>query len=211
MRVISQNENVATKDFTDFLNDINIAGQYALDIGCGLGRNTKALLERVERGYIVDAIDKNKYLISMIQNLSCFYQKNVTFHSIDTIEFLKNNKNKNKYNIILDIGVFNYIEEKNQNEYIKLLFESLHENGVLFMQVAEKDYEFTNESNRILSFLLKKNFAVDDEINYFTEDKLNNLFSPIFKFSTEKLKIVVSRNGEHFRDAFVINIIATKK
>jgi len=126
----------------------------ALDIACGIGRNTHFL---ADKGFIVDAVDISDYALSKIKNMA-------TINKIET-DLDTYNLDVNKYNLILNI---NFLSRR----LIPQIKEALKSDGVLIFEtfiVAHGD--FTQPSN--VEFLLRKNellhLFIGLEIIYYEE------------------------------------------
>ena len=131
----------------------------ALDIACGVGRNTHFL---AEKGFLVDAVDFSDYALGQVKKLA----------TITTIEadLDKYNLNFNKYDLIVNV---NYLNRR----LLPQIKEALKSGGVVMFEtfiVAHGD--FTQPSNP--EFLLRKNellhaFIGLDVIYYEEKDDTN--------------------------------------
>ena len=131
----------------------------ALDIACGVGRNTHFL---AEKGFFVDAVDFSDYALGQVKKLA----------TITTIEadLDKYNLNFNKYDLIVNV---NYLNRR----LLPQIKEALKSGGVVMFEtfiVAHGD--FTQPSNP--EFLLRKNellhaFIGLDVIYYEEKDDTN--------------------------------------
>ena len=98
----------------------------ALDIACGIGRNTHYL---VERGFVVDAVDLSDYALSQVQN-----SKQINKIEVDLDSY---NLQKNQYDLIINI---NYLSRR----LLPQIKEALKPNGLLIFEtfiVAHGDFK----------------------------------------------------------------------
>ena len=131
----------------------------ALDIACGVGRNTHFL---AEKGFLVDAVDFSDYALGQVKKLA----------TIKTIEadLDRYNLELNKYDLIVNV---NYLNRR----LLPQIKEALKSGGVVIFEtfiVAHGD--FTQPSNP--EFLLRKNellhtFIGLDIIYYEEKDDTN--------------------------------------
>jgi len=112
-------------------------GRRALDLACGMGRNSKLL---VEQGFKVDALDISPTAIASLQNIENLYAKEVDFDTYVLEE--------NKYDLI----VCTYFLKR---ELFSQIEKALKENGVFIFETFMHHRENTKEpSNK--SFLLEE-------------------------------------------------------
>ena len=131
----------------------------ALDIACGIGRNTHYL---AEKGFLVDAVDISDYALGEVKNLA-------TINKIET-DLDTYNLELNKYDLILNI---NYLSRR----LFPQIKEALKSGGTLIFEtfiVAHGD--FAQPSNP--EFLLRKNellhaFIGLDIVYYEERDDVN--------------------------------------
>ena len=131
----------------------------ALDIACGIGRNTHFL---AQNGFVVDAVDISDYALSEVKDL-----KNISKIECDLDNY---NLEKGKYELIINI---NYLSRR----LFPQIKEALKSDGILIFEtfiVAHGD--FAQPSNQ--EFLLRKNellhaFIGLDIIYYEEHDDIN--------------------------------------
>lgn len=98
----------------------------ALDIACGIGRNTHYLLEK---GFVVDAVDLSDYALAQVQN-----SKQINKIEVDLDSY---NLQKNEYDLIINI---NYLSRR----LFPQIKEALKPNGLLIFEtfiVAHGDFK----------------------------------------------------------------------
>ena len=132
----------------------------ALDIACGVGRNTHFL---AKKGFVVDAVDLSDYALSQVKD-----DKNI--HKIE-VDLDTYNLEKNKYDLIVNI---NYLNRR----LFPQIKEALKQGGVLVFEtfiVAHGD--FNQPKNQ--EFLLRCNellhVFIGLEIIYYEERSDINL------------------------------------
>ena len=107
------------------------SGKYALDIACGLGRNTRYLLDR---GYCVDAVDISDYALARLPKHKCL---NKIEADLDEYAIAHN-----RYNVIV-----------NANFLMRSLYadivDALQEGGLLFFEtfIVAHDGSYAQPSN----------------------------------------------------------------
>lgn len=131
----------------------------ALDLACGVGRNTHYM---ADKGFLVDAVDISDYALSEVKSMA-------TINKIEA-DLDKYNLKVNKYDLVVNI---NYLSRR----LLPQIKEALKSGGVLIFEtfiVAHGD--FTQPSNP--EFLLRKNellhsFIGLDIIYYEERDDIN--------------------------------------
>jgi SAM-dependent methyltransferase len=132
----------------------------ALDLACGMGRNTHFL---AEKGFLVDAVDFSDYALKKIKDSSMIKK-------IDT-DLDKYNITPNKYDVIVNT---NYLNRR----LVSQMKEALKVGGVLIFEsfiVAHGDYKHETMN---LDYLLRRNellhsFIGLDVIYYEERDDTN--------------------------------------
>lgn len=106
-------------------------GKRALDIACGIGRNTHYL---AKLGYEIDAVDISDYALSQIE-------PSTMIHTVET-DLTTYTITKNKYDLILNI---NYLERK----LFPSIMAGLKEGGILIFETFITAYGegYHNPSN----------------------------------------------------------------
>ncbi len=117
--------------FNYIKSKINIQNKKILDIGCGGGILTEKL---AKHGSNITAIDKSKELIKIAKNrLHSTYK--INYINIDTIDFLK--KNKEKFDTILCMELLEHI--KNKKNIIELINNVMKKNSILIISSLNKN------------------------------------------------------------------------
>ncbi len=131
----------------------------ALDIACGIGRNTHFM---AEKGFLVDAVDISDYALSQVKDMATIKKFEV---DLDTY-----NLEINKYDLIVNI---NYLSRR----LLPQIKEALRDGGVIIFETFIIAHgEFTQPVNP--EFLLRKNellhaFIGLDIIYYEERDDIN--------------------------------------
>ena len=114
-------------------------GKRALDIACGIGRNTHYL---AKLGYEIDAVDISDYALSQIEHSKMI-------HTVET-DLTKYSITPNSYDLILNI---NYLERK----LFPSMSAGLKDGGILIFETFITAHEegYSNPSNP--DFLLQSN------------------------------------------------------
>ena len=147
----------------------------ALDIACGVGRNTHFL---AEKGFIVDAVDFSDYALDQVKNMATINKIEVDLDSY--------NLEVNKYDLIVNI---NYLNRR----LFPQIKEALKSGGILVFEtfiVAHGD--FTQPANP--EFLLRTNELLHAfiglDIIYYEERMDTNL-----RGEKTKVASIVARKG----------------
>jgi tellurite methyltransferase len=122
-----------------YIDEVEVGN--ALDIACGIGRNTHFL---AEKGFLVDAVDLSDYALSQVKNMATINKIEV---DLDTY-----NLEVNKYDLIVNI---NYLNRR----LFPQIKEALKSGGVVIFEtfiVAHGDFaqpanpEFLLRTNELL-------------------------------------------------------------
>jgi 2-polyprenyl-3-methyl-5-hydroxy-6-metoxy-1,4-benzoquinol methylase len=181
----------------------------ALDIGSGLGANSKYLSGL---GFNVTAIETDKDLIKKfkldLKEKNLLHKVDIINDNIENVFFIK------KFDLIIALSVLHFLKL----EDVKILFDKLRKSlapgGIIYMRVfSNKDVAFRDlvargfqsAPNEICSAKLKKH------VHYFDKQELINLFKglEIIEMREEKTKDSHPPEGEHTH--FYFNIIARNK
>lgn len=131
----------------------------ALDLACGIGRNTHFL---AEKGFLVDAVDISDYALNEVKNMATIKKIETDLDSYN-LEF-------NKYDLIVNV---NYLNRR----LFPQMKEALKSGGVLIYEtfiIAHGDFDQPKNAE----FLLRKNellhtFIGLDIIYYEEKDEIN--------------------------------------
>jgi ubiquinone/menaquinone biosynthesis C-methylase UbiE len=126
--LVSDDRILKYRDFVEksiFLRKIKINKDYSvLDLGCGTGRWALFLAPKVMN---ITAVDFSESFIKIAKN-------NAKRLNIKNVQFVKNNiidyKTNNKFDIIYNGGVFQYLNDRDLNILLNYLISRLKKNGV---------------------------------------------------------------------------------
>ncbi len=180
----------------------------ALDLGCGVGVNSKYL---AKQGFNVTSIDFDQNLTDKFKdNLrsSNFYKKIKILN-----ENIENFFPTDKYDLILALSVLHFFRIESVSNIINRLKESLEKGGVIFIRVfsnKDKDFIRLKESglltaqNEIHSPKLNKDF------HYFEERELSDLLAgfDIIELREYETHNIHPPEGEHKH--WIFDIVARK-
>lgn len=102
---------------------------YALDVGCGEGRNSIFL---AENGFQVVAIDNSKEAILKLESISV--EKKTSIKTI-LADVTKYKYEKEKYSIIVAETIIDHLEKEDGDNLIVNLISSLIQSGIIFISV----------------------------------------------------------------------------
>ena len=122
---------------------VDIEDKSILELGCGTGRITFALAERVQE---ITAIDIDTKAIENAQ------QRNVYENVIFLVENIEDFDLERKFDLILSIGV-GYMYLRDLPNAIKNISHHLREEGILLMFCSSPDDEY----QRIVDLLVEEN------------------------------------------------------
>lgn len=150
--------DTSAKIIEKYINNAKV-GQ-ALDIACGMGRNTHFL---AEKGFLVDAVDFSDYALGQIKNSAM-----ISKIEVDLDKYTITPK---KYDLIINM---NYLNRR----LLSQMKDGLKEGGVLIFEtfmLAHGDY---NHETMNLDYLLRKNellhaFIGLDILYYEEKDDVN--------------------------------------
>lgn len=125
--------------FVDLPKDAKI-----LDFGCGIGQFLFYLKKEGFKN--ITGIDISKSQIDIARQL----QPDIDFrYFLDTVEFLR--KNKNTYNIIVINDVIEHFDKKEIISFLKVIFQSLKFEGIVIIKTINSAYPLSNAA-RYLDF-----------------------------------------------------------
>ncbi|MBI2791865.1 MAG: class I SAM-dependent methyltransferase [Gammaproteobacteria bacterium] len=128
----------------DIIDKISNHSLNILDIGCGGGQITKALLMR---GHKVTAVDRSLQMLALLENESQELPENVR-SNLKTIQScatsLEEKIVNNQYDIIICIGMIYYLE--NENSIYKIIQKHLKANGTAIITFRNKLFNLVQNS-----------------------------------------------------------------
>lgn len=147
----------------------------ALDLGCGLGANSKYL---AEQGFNVTSVDFDKNLVDKFRSELSIgnFDKKIKILNENIKDFFP----ADKYDLILALSVLHFFRIESVKDIIDRLKEALESGGIIFIRVfSNKDRDFNRLKeaglqigvNEIHSFKLNKDF------HYFEEGELRSLLA----------------------------------
>lgn len=163
--MISQTE----KDISDIIELVDIKDKSILELGCGLGRITFALADRVQE---LTAIDID---VKAIRNAQ---QRNVHGNVTFLVEDMEDFDLGRKYDLILSIGV-GYMYLRDLPNAIKNISNHLDDDGVFLAICGSPD----NEYQEIVDLLVEENVRTIVFYN-----KFEKILSDHFTFSKKRIK-----------------------
>lgn len=114
-------------DFEKALAKQDIKNGRVLDIGSGPGTQALAM---VQKGFDVTATDISFSAIKKARDLAQSQGLKINFYEDDIV----NSRIKEKFNLILDRGVFHIIEKKHRKRYANKVYNLLEKGGFLFLK-----------------------------------------------------------------------------
>ena len=157
------------KDTQNILSLINISDKSVLELGCGNGRITFAIADKVRE---LVAIDIDTEAIDEAQNRNQY--SNVVFQYANIEDF----DLERKFEIIISIGV-GYMYLENIPNAIENISNHLDEEGVFLLICSSPETEY----QRIVDLLVEENVRTTSFYNYFEK-----VLSKHFTFEKRKLK-----------------------
>ena len=157
------------KDIRDITKLVDIKDKSILELGCGTGRITFALAERVQE---LTAIDID---VKAIRNAQ---QRNVHGNVTFLVEDMEDFHLGRKYDLILSIGV-GYMYLGNLPNAVKNISQHLEEDGIALLICSSPNSEY----QRIVDLLVEENVK---SVSFY--NKFENILSNHFTFSKEQIK-----------------------
>ena len=117
------------KEFTDCFKDKSIAGQTALDLGCGEGRYS---LFMAQKGCNTLAVDRSTAGIKKLKNLAAHHQLTISAQVVDIEDFVFA---ENQYDIIVAATVLDHLSDELRLNTIKGIKKALKSEGTLYVNV----------------------------------------------------------------------------
>jgi tellurite methyltransferase len=167
---------------------------YALDIGCGDGRNTLFL---AENGFQVIAIDNSKVAIDKLQKISVERKLNIQTIIADLSRFDFEN---GKYSLIIANTIIDHLDKDDGDELIIKLKKALKKGGIIFASVFTEN----DPGNRKLVASSETSQYVK---RYFHSGELRNKFSDLTLLRYHEEEFLDTNHGpQHYH--FMARIIA---
>ncbi len=117
------------KEFTDYLKKKPLAGQTALDLGCGEGRYSLFL---AQKGYATLAIDRSRAGIEKLKKMAGTFQLPISAEVLDIENFVFE---ENQFDIIVGATVLDHLCRKLRHKTINGIKKSLKPEGALYVNV----------------------------------------------------------------------------
>jgi len=157
------------KDIGDITKLVDIKDKSILELGCGTGRISYALADRVQE---LTAIDIDAEAIRNAQ------QRNVHGHVTFLVEDIEDFDLGIKYDLILSIGV-GYMYLRNLPNAIKNISQHLDDNGTALLICSSPNSEY----QEIVASLVEENVR---SVSFY--DEFEKILSKHFTFSKQKIK-----------------------
>ena len=157
------------KDIIAITDLVDLENKAVLELGCGAGRITFELADRVREIVAID-IDAKSIVTAQKNNL----RRNVTF----LVENMEDFDLKRKFDLILSVGV-GYMYLKDLPSAIRNITHHLDAEGVALLICSSPDSEY----ERIVDLLVEENIKSVSFYNKFEE-----ILSNHFAFSKEQIK-----------------------
>ena len=177
-----------------------------LSLGCGAGREVKAL---VAKGLRVTAIDISENMIKRSREIEAAAK----YFCEDAVDFAKNNKNQLKFDYIIGLfSLLNYIKKKERREFVENLYNMLNKKWKIIFEVRRfDDAKFSDILKAFIApffalfFGQIKNYEIGDvwcrEVgswktwtcsHLLTQNQLKKLFKG-FKFTINKTQVCLEK------------------
>lgn len=167
------------KDISNITSLVEIENKSILELGCGNGRITFALAERVKE---LTAIDIDSETIQRARQRNSF--ENVTF----LVENIENFDLERKFDLILSIGV-GYMYLRNLPSAIKTISHHLEKEGIFLAICSSPEAEY----QKVVCLLVEENVRT---MSFYRE--FDELLSNYFTF--EKKMLMEQLTFSHFED-----------
>uniref|UniRef100_A0A7C4U0Z0 Class I SAM-dependent methyltransferase n=1 Tax=Caldisericum exile TaxID=693075 RepID=A0A7C4U0Z0_9BACT len=167
-------DETRTREQVDFVEKFIEKDAYILDAGCGIGRHA---IELAKRGYKVLGIDTSELYLKIAEEKAReVHLENVAFKDIDmrNLNFIK------EFNAIINLwSSFGYFDDETNEQILARFREGLKENGVLIMDVENRDY--------ILKYFVRETFKEKEDGIFILERRK---FNPVTSVVTTHRYIV---------------------
>ncbi len=157
------------KDIRDITELVDIKDKSILELGCGMGRISFALADRVQE---LTAIDIDEKAIRYAQ------QRNVHDNVVFRVEDLEDFDIGRKYDLILSIGV-GYMYLRNLPNAVKNISQHLDDDGIALLICSSP----TSEYERVVDLLVEEHVK---SVSFY--NKFEKILSDHFTFSKKQIK-----------------------
>lgn len=178
----TQKDEITQKQ-VDLISKFIKNGGYILDAGCGIGRHSIAL---AKCGFSVLGIDSSAlYVEKAKEQASRIKTTNVEFKVLD----MRQIQIQNQFDAVINIwSSFGYFDDETNARIIKNFHSSLKKDGVLILDVENRDY--------ILKHFIYETFSEKENIFILERRKFNPLTSVI---STHRYFLIQGEKREVIR------------
>jgi len=181
----------------------------ALDLGCGLGANSKYL---IQQGFFVSCVDSNQ---SLLEKLKKDFKKNKLFKKAGIIHAnIENFIPVKKYDLILAISVLHFLKlEIVKNIMIKMK-KSLRRGGIIFIRAfSNKDDDFKRLKKKGLQSGINEIFSpkLNKSIHYFNKKETQDILKGFEMIKIEEYRRCDKHPPVGVHNHYVFDVIVRKK
>lgn len=187
-------KNIPDENLVDYFKTGHLVKGRALDVGCGLGRNSIYL---ATQGCEVDGIDISKEAIELAIKRANEMNVCINFKENSIFDY---KISKNSYDIIYDHGCLHHIPPHRRFDYIKIIKDSLKPNGYWGLVCFAPGASQNVYGQMISDWEVYKRKSILGGLVY-TEDKLKKIFSNGF----EMIEFRKMKNMDENQDLFGIS------
>ncbi len=172
--------NYPSENLIEYLDKYKIKPGFALDIGCGNGRNSMYL---AQNGFTVTALDFSAESLRLAKESNS--HKNIKYINVSFFDYQTEDK---KYDLVYDGGCFHHIPPHRRFKYLEKVRESLKDDGFYGMEI------FNEEGGAVLSdYEVYKEKSMKGGMAY-SKSKLKKVLEPFFTII--ELRKMNERNDE---------------
>ena len=180
----------------------------AVDLGCGMGVNSKYL---AKQGFSVTCVDFDQNLVDKFEN--DLKDENFSQRIKILTENIENFFSSDKYDLILALSVLHFFRMENVSIIISRLKDSLEKDGIIFIRVfSNKDNDFIRlkEAGLLIAYNEIHSPKLNKDFHYFEERELRDLLAglDIIELQEYETQNVHSPEGEHKH--WIFDILARK-
>jgi len=180
----------------------------ALDLGCGIGANSRYL---ARQGFNVTSVDFNNDLIDKFKDIlrSDNFSQNIKILTENIEKFYP----AGKYDLILALSVLHFFRMESISSIISRLKESIEKGGIIFIRVfsnKDKDFNRLKEAGLQIGINEIHSPKLDKDFHYFEEDELRSLLAglDIIELREYETHGIHPPEGEH--EHWMFDIVARK-